>query len=233
MKRTSAILTIPTLLHHSAAKPLRLLGYRLTFEAKLLVIFRSCCTIDLMSACRPYLSLCAVQLDVSVYPDGRNTPSDPSQVDNHRSYIEWAELHIRIYRQLCVEWEQNLDNLCRGIRDLALEPFQLLPSYLATYLNPHHTISLPRFPCRLSSKHLNPQRRIPLIEPSKFTLGAKQFWPPSMQMKAYALFRVFVFTLESFPRILYGLEYWKQHIAVSTSFISGIQITLSFACHRA
>ena len=46
VKRTSTILTIPTLLHRGAAEPLGLFGGRLTLKARLLAIFRSCCTTD-------------------------------------------------------------------------------------------------------------------------------------------------------------------------------------------
>ena len=56
-RRTSTILTLPTLLQCGAAEPLGLFGGRLTLEAKLLAIFRSCSTTVLMTACRPQLYL--------------------------------------------------------------------------------------------------------------------------------------------------------------------------------
>ena len=56
-RRTSTILTTPTLLHRGAAEPLGLFGGRLTLEARLLAIFRSCSITVLMTACRPQLYL--------------------------------------------------------------------------------------------------------------------------------------------------------------------------------
>ena len=41
-ERTPTIVTIPTLLHRGAAESLGLLGGRLTFETRVLAIFRSC-----------------------------------------------------------------------------------------------------------------------------------------------------------------------------------------------
>ena len=55
-KRTSTIMTIPTLLHRGAAEPLGPFGGKSTLEARLLAIFRSCCTTDQVSACRPCLA---------------------------------------------------------------------------------------------------------------------------------------------------------------------------------
>ena len=83
MKRTSTILTIPTLLHPGAAEPLSLFGGRETLEVGLLTIVGYLCTIDQCLFTGLYLYHIAENLDELVYPGGRSSPHHPLRGYGH------------------------------------------------------------------------------------------------------------------------------------------------------
>ena len=71
--RTTTILTIPTLLHRGAAEPLGPFGGRLSFEVRLLAIFRSCSTADPCLRAGNISTMYAVPLDGLVFPGSQES----------------------------------------------------------------------------------------------------------------------------------------------------------------
>ena len=82
-RRTSTILTIPTLLHRGAAEPLGLFGGRLTLGARLLAIFQSCCTVDQRLRAGHIFTMWPYNLMSLFCPGGGSSPDDPSRAHVH------------------------------------------------------------------------------------------------------------------------------------------------------